>query len=291
MKKLMVFMCAMLLVLGITGISVAAPVYVYDGGLGMGTWSDVNKTSVVGAPDSLMCWAAAASDVLAWTGWRGWDSGTSSYIDTAATIYAQFDAGWGNHIGSAVYAYEWWMTDHTTANSNFGETLDSQGRNFYPGVVSDPHVAGSVVNFVQDGVAGQIYTWLDTYINADRGIVASIDVPDGPGGIGPYSHAVAVWGWDIVAGEIYITDSDDGMTALKTYGFYQSGGEVYIGNYTNSYTSATDVQITEIIRLNLNDGGIEPNHGDGNGTAVPEPATLLLLGSGLLGLFYLRKRI
>jgi len=290
MKNLKVFICAMLLVLGITTIAGAAPTYVYDGGLG--TWSDVNKTSVIGNPDSLLCWAASASNALAWTGWRGWDSGTSTYISTTAAIYAQFDAGWGNHTGSAIYAYEWWMTDHTTANSNFGETLDSQGKNFYPGVVSDPHLAGSVVNFVQDGVANQIYNFLGTYINDDRGIVASIDVPNGPGQIGPYSHAVTVWGWDPTLNLIYITDSDDGVMALQTYSFFQLGvgGEVYIDNYTNLYTQATDVQITELVRLNRNSTGIEPNRPTGPDGQIPEPTTILLIGSGLIGLWGFRKK-
>jgi len=76
--------------------------FVYDGGMGTGTWKDVNKQNVYGDPDALLCWAAAASDVLAWTGWRGWDSKTSSYISGASDIYTRFVAAWPNAIGAAV---------------------------------------------------------------------------------------------------------------------------------------------------------------------------------------------
>jgi hypothetical protein len=40
-----------------------------------GTWHDAEK-SPTNEEDDLMCWAAAASNILAWTGW-GYPSGTS----------------------------------------------------------------------------------------------------------------------------------------------------------------------------------------------------------------------
>jgi hypothetical protein len=291
MKKLVLRVCAAIFALGIVTDANAAAVYVYDGGVGQGTWSDVNKVSVNGPPDSLLCWAAAAADVLAWTGWWGWDTATSSYLDTAAEIYGKIDAGWPNQTANATFAYEWWMTNRTASNTTGNTAFPSAGLDFYPGVNVQAG-AGSVTAFVNNANSGQIYSFLDTYINGDRGIVASIDVPSGPGLSGPYSHALTVWGWDPTANQIYVTDSDDGQTALRTYSFYQSGGQVYIQNYSNLYTSATDVLITQLTRLNVNGPTrIEPNgfvvvpDPDPNpDPGVPEPASLLLLGvAGGLG--------
>jgi hypothetical protein len=289
MKKLMFLLCTIVLVFSFTGISVASNTMVYDG-VG-GTWSDVNKASVTGSPDSLMCWAAAASDALAFTGWKGWDSGTSTYIDTAGAIYNKFVSAWPNQTGSSIYAYEWWMTNRTASIISGGPTFPTAGLNFYPTV---PVLTGvSVTAFASDANPGNIYTMLGTYITAHRGIVASIAVPKGPGTFGPYSHAVSVWGWDPVADLIYITDSDDGKTALDAYTFYQSNGQVYIQNYSNLYTPPTNVEITELDRLNMNDGGIEPNGYTTTKppiTSTPEPTTMLLLGLGLIGVAGIRRK-
>jgi hypothetical protein len=82
-----------------------------------------------------------------------------------------------------------------------------------------------------------------------------------------YGHALTCWGYDTDANGnytgVWVTDSDDNATALKEYsvswdgstGFWDLGG-VYTGYY-----------IGEIEALGRN---------------VPIPASLLLLGSGLL---------
>lgn len=291
--------CVVVCALGVclAGAAQAAPIYVYDGGVGNGTWHDVEKVSVTGNPDSLLCWAAASSAALSWTGWYGWDSGSSSLISSAADIYAEFDAGWSNRIGAPTYAYEWWMTNRTSSILPGGITFDSAGRNFYPGV--DVMTGTSVTAFVKDDAAAgnEIYTWLDNYINDDRAIVASIDVPSGPGVAGAYSHSLTVWGWDKVTNQIFVTDSDDGTSGLRTYSFSTAGDKVTINNYSNRYTSSTNVLITQITRLNLNSTGLlpngyteEPGGGDDTQPVVPEPSTIALLGIGVLGMIVLRRR-
>ncbi len=56
-------------VVGFLGLTGAAPVwsstyYIYN--QWGGTWHDANKT---GVDDSLMCWAASASNILDWGNW------------------------------------------------------------------------------------------------------------------------------------------------------------------------------------------------------------------------------
>ncbi len=102
MKKL--FILVAILAVSVPGVSGASPSYVYDSGVGTGTWSDVNKQNVYGDPDGLLCWAAAASNVLSWTGWRGWDSNTNSPISSANDIYSRFVGTWPNAIGQPIFA-------------------------------------------------------------------------------------------------------------------------------------------------------------------------------------------
>jgi hypothetical protein len=286
-KKLTVLIFTILLV-SFASISAAAPSYIWDGGNGPAQWYDVNKGNVYSG-ETYYCWATTAADALAWAGWDGWNSGTKSLISTPNDIYNTIKATWPDKDGSPLNAYEWWLTNRTVGKFT-GDTFPSAGENFYPSVPIG--VAGSVAAYASDATAGNIYSFLGTYIGDHRAIVASVHVSAST--YGAYDHALAVWGWDPIADLIYVTDGDDGKTALDTYSFYQSGGQVYIKNYTNLYTTPVDIEITELDRLNLNSTGIEPNGycvGASCTTATPEPATMLLLGLGLMGVLGIRRKI
>ena len=76
----LVLLVFMLAILSLTTPAWSASYFVYD--QWGGTWHDANKTYV---GDSLMCWAASASNVLDWGNW-----GTTSY-NTESTIFQKIN--------------------------------------------------------------------------------------------------------------------------------------------------------------------------------------------------------
>jgi hypothetical protein len=283
-----VTLAAALLVVS-SSVAWSAPVYVWTGAAE--EWSDVNKTSVIGAPDSLLCWAAAGANVLSWTHWWGWAGG--DYLDTAAEIFAAIDAGWTNTEGTVVEAYGWWLTDRNVSAIT-GNPLDSQGQDFYPGVEISNTPASSVWGWF--GNIPAMYPNHKDNINfyvtqQDRGVAIVIEVPSGPGGIANYNHSITVWGIDYDNNLLYVTDSDDGLTAMRTYSISQPGGAGtywFIDNYSNLYTSPTSARILEVHRLLRNDPPQEPNRPNGG---IPEPSTLGLFGAAGVVALLRRYRI
>ena len=97
------FLVYLLLILSL-GVASSAPAlgdttyFVYD--QYGGTWQDANKT---GVNDSQMCWAAAASNVLAWGNW------TTPTYNTAQAIFQDITSNFANQPGWMVNAFNWWI--------------------------------------------------------------------------------------------------------------------------------------------------------------------------------------
>ncbi len=89
-----------------------------------GTWQDADKT-FSNQDDSLMCWAAAAANVLKWGHWD------TANCDTAASIFAIFHDHWTNGTGSPVVAWQWWFNGRPTVHSESGLPA-GHGRNDDP---------------------------------------------------------------------------------------------------------------------------------------------------------------
>jgi hypothetical protein len=277
MKKLIVFLCATLLVFSIAGQAGASPKYVYDGGLG--TWQDADKTNfnTSGGPDGLMCWAASASNALAWAGWPGLQSDGTTLISSADNIFSYFVDSWPNNTGNVMYGYDWWFDNkHSDPNDT-----PTQNAGFYASYsLTPPPFPGIYGGYFGNNPPNEGN--ISTYIDDDRAIQISIELT----AFGGYSHSVTVWGMDPDLDILYFTDSDDGLEQLRTLNYSTSGGFLWLDDYTNAYTTAEDAKITQAVRLNRNTDGLTPSL-----FPVPEPATLILLGSGLACVAFARKRM
>jgi hypothetical protein len=151
-----------------------------------GTWNDVNKTWI---DDSQMCWAAAASNILAWGGW-----GTARY-STAGGIYDYIRSCFPNMGGDPYQAYDFWF---------YGRRGEG---GFYPGYgLNNYHNSGSPM---QD---------LATFLHDGQGVHIRVATAGA-------THALTVWGYDYNPAyspdddryytHLYYTDSDDRVTELQ----------------------------------------------------------------------------
>ena len=174
------FLVYLLLILSL-GVASSAPAlgdttyFVYD--QYGGTWQDANKT---GVNDSQMCWAAAASNVLAWGNW------TTPTYNTAQAIFQDITSNFGNQPGWMYNAFNWWL-------GTFFPT--------YSATSSEMNYSGG----------GNLMATADSLLHKDYGVTLGIRT-------GSYGHAITLWGFSQNAlgnyTGIYVTDSDDGTFGL-----------------------------------------------------------------------------
>jgi hypothetical protein len=82
--------------------------------------------------DNNMCWAAAASDILAWGSW-GASRGTSTYKDVTQ-IFNYFKLSWANDAGDVDAGWRWWFngTNRNSGVSGKAQLTGSGSGDFYP---------------------------------------------------------------------------------------------------------------------------------------------------------------
>jgi hypothetical protein len=166
-----------------------------------GAWVDAEKMPKNSSQDSLMCWAAAASNVLAWTGWTT-STGPLQLYQTDA-IFKYYQDHWTNDGGLMEFGWTWWSIGTNPSQGWEGwSQVDVPGGGFFPNI-----------NFYTDYNSRTALSSIDSYLRAGRGVGLGIYTDSGGG------HAITVWGFKYDTAYqpsdsryyigIYITDSDD----------------------------------------------------------------------------------
>lgn len=265
-KKIKMTALSLFLLLSAT----ATPLYAYsyylwdDYG---GTYSDAEKNPD-NTEDDLMCWAAAASNVLAWTGW-------GAVIGSADDIFSYYQDHWTDNGGNPYYAWEWWFNGINSSQGEPGYSqVDSDGGGFWSATYRYEDYVWSTRWSGEDSLAMEnIYDLLTS------GYGTVLSVTNNASG-----HALTCWGYEIDSNGdyvgVYVTDSDDDKTLtnpddeLVYYEILLSGSQWYLQDFYGSDTW----YITEVQGL--------------SGMPVPLPASVFLFGCGLcIASFFGRRQV
>ncbi|MFZ5572305.1 MAG: IdeS/Mac family cysteine endopeptidase [Thermodesulfobacteriota bacterium] len=165
------------------------------------------KKSLADSDDDLMCWAAAASNVLAWTGW-GFPEG-QAYTDETS-IFKHFQNHWLDTAGHPDEAWKWW----------FNGDEDKPDRVNVPGGGGFWKSAGFAFEqyFHAQYDRREALPAIDEFLRRGYGLVLELV---GQGG----GHMITCWGCarddqGHYTG-IYVTDSDDPSPDLRHYDVWQ----------------------------------------------------------------------
>ncbi|MBN1910188.1 MAG: proprotein convertase P-domain-containing protein, partial [Pirellulales bacterium] len=191
-----------------------------------GMWQDAEKTPS-DTEDDLHCWAAAASNVLAWTGW-----GLVDGMTNCDEMFQYFQDHWTDEGGMMEYGWDWWFdgTNNSQGWSGWAQE-DVEGGNFYPGE--------NAYNYIHSQSSDSLaMSAINEYLHAGYGTTIGI--------FGPGGHAITVWGYNYDPSNpsdylgIWVTDSDDykymenAPDRLRYYEVEYIGSQWFLQDYYGS---------------------------------------------------------
>jgi hypothetical protein len=259
MKKLSILLGGCFLVLAFSVAANASEIWIGSVGTSSG-WLDVNKNW---SGDWNLCWAASASDILAYTGWIGAPS-----LSTESQIFNDFKAHWSDDWGNPNVGIDWWFGGVNSEDGSAGWAQIDDGMEapawsgFYSPALFSANAHSTFTNSLTD---------IGTYLNSSWATSVRIATYDNNGNqLG--AHFITAWGVDPASNKLWATDSDDNLTQLAQFDW--SAGGYLSGAYA-------DWKITSIYALGMNSQNVTPTARNGN-NAIPEPSTFLLLVSGMI---------
>ena len=197
------------------------------------TWYDAEKRDnpANNAPDNLMCWAATASNVLAWTGW-----GLVGGLSNTDQIFKYFQDHWTDVAGAAEHGWDWWF-DGSSPSQGWKDwsQVDVAGGGFYRSQNFQSY-------FRSQQNDSQAMQAINEYAHAGYGMGLGIR----QGGATGSGHAITCWGYNYNPSRpneyygVWVTDSDDDKQqvnapdSLKYYQVQYVGGQWRLQDYCGS---------------------------------------------------------
>ncbi len=261
MKKICLFVAVLSAFFTVSAGSAGASTYYLWENYG-GTWSDADKTKLNEDDDS-MCWAAAAANILAWSGW-------GNNIGDADQIFSYFQDYWTDEGGKSQYGWEWWFYGVNQAQGVDGWSQLEAGLSG-----GDFYTYNDFSSSFYDGSGGtDALNSIEYSLTHGYGTVLSIGFYLGENWFG---HAITCWGFETDdQGEItgiYITDSDDysGSDSLDYYEVFLSDDDNW---HLKDYGVYDVYYVVDVTGL----------------AAVPIPGAFWFLSTGLASLAVFRKK-
>lgn len=264
-----------------------------------GGWYDFDKTFTT---DRDMCWAAAASNVIAWWQDRNKALTSTAGAPTGAAVWATFKQSFNNISGDPTDAMQWYF-DGQFSDDTIRASLTQYGQDkggYYADLLEgEPqYKLSSIMGLLQyDFTDPRVYTsvlcdLLDQGYGIALGIAGTL-----PGGT-RYGHAITLWAAEVnpdtgILSKIWITDPDDveggqpkGLVSLSCS--FKNGDESsqYIAIESDSLTGGVQ-QYPRGEAVLDQFYAVGSNITSWQAPAVPEPATGTL---GLLALAALAAR-
>ena len=269
-----------------------------------GGWYDFDKTFTT---DRDMCWAAAASNVIAWWQDRNKALTTTAGAPTGAAVWATFKQSFNNISGDPTDAMQWYFDGQfsdNTIRASLTEYGKGQGGYYADLLEGEPqYKLSSIMGLLQyDFTDPRVFTsvlcdLLDQGYGIAMGIAGTL-----PGGT-RYGHAISLWAAEVnpdtgILSRIWITDPDD-VAGGQPLGLVSLTCSLKGGDPSSQYiTFESDSLTGNVKQYPLNEAVLDQFYAVGSNitswqapavpeAAVPEPATGTL---GLLALAALAAR-